>query len=212
VSVVKNLLHDYGDFKLDIPYWEILDTGVTALWGDSGSGKTSVFRHLIGLDKNAMFEWMFKEQNLAAMPVEERRLGVVFQSYELFPHLTARANIEFAAQARSIGTERLHERLEYFDSVLHLKKFLDRRADKLSGGEKQRVAIVRALIGEPRILLLDEPFSALDEGVRAEARQMLKSVIKMAEIPAILISHDRRDIEDLAQKTSIIKNGSIIST
>jgi ABC-type sugar transport system ATPase subunit len=212
VSLVKNLRADYGDFKIDIPSWEILDEGVTALWGPSGAGKTSVFRLLLGLDKaDAGFSWKFGNVDLAALPTPERRLGVVFQSLELFPHMTARSNILFAAEARGVSRDDSSAHLQSLAETLGLGSVLERRASVLSGGERQRVALARALIGRPRLLFLDEPFSALDADLRIEARNLVRTAIAVEKIPTVLITHDRSDLDALATKVSEIKNGRMTS-
>lgn len=208
MSWVKNLRADYGDFRIEIPSWKILDEGVTALWGPSGAGKTSVFRLLLGLDKaEPGFTWEFRGEDLAALPTPQRRLGVVFQSLELFPHMTARENILFAAEARKLGD--VSEHFNALVSRLSLGSFLERRASVLSGGERQRVALARALIGRPRLLFLDEPFSALDADLRAGARELVRSAIKAEGLPTVLITHDRTDIDALATKITEIHDGRI---
>ena len=210
MSQVEALFADFDDFKIEIPSWEILDSGVTALWGPSGAGKTSVLRLLIGLDQPRSLRWIFQGEDIAQLSTPERRLGVVFQSYELFPHLTARENIVFAAESRKIPKEQATRALDEFIQILKLDNCLNRKAALLSGGEKQRVALARALIGEPRLLMLDEAFSALDETMRAEARELVKKVIELKKIPTILITHDRQDIKALAQKVSEIDAGKIV--
>ena len=210
MSWVRNLKHDYGDFRIDIPEWEILDRGVTALWGPSGAGKTSVFRLLLGLDKpEPGFSWKFGDVDLASLPTPERRLGVVFQSLELFPHMTARENIWFAVEARGVERPRAEAHLGQLVESLALNSFLDRRASVLSGGERQRVALARALIGEPRLLFLDEPFSALDADLRSEARALVRSVIEREGIPTVLITHDPEDLKVLATRVSKIRDGRV---
>jgi ABC-type sugar transport system ATPase subunit len=209
VSLVENLRHDYGDFKIDIPSWEILDSGVTTLCGPSGSGKTSVFRMLLGLEKNLAFSWTFKGEDLAKLKTPERKLGVVFQSYDLFPHMSARENILFAAKARKVPTERAEKRLKELAQTLKMDSFLDRKASLCSGGEKQRIALARAIIGEPQILLLDEPFSALDSHLRQESRKLVKDLIEKEKIPTILVTHDKDDVDFLANKVTYIENGSL---
>jgi ABC-type sulfate/molybdate transport systems ATPase subunit len=208
VSLVKNLRADYGDFRIEIPAWEILDQGVTALWGPSGAGKTSVFRLLLGLDRaEPGFAWDFRGEDLAALSTPDRRLGVVFQSLDLFPHMTARQNILFAAEARKLGD--VSDHFNALVSRLDLSAFLERPASVLSGGERQRVALARALIGKPRLLFLDEPFSALDADLRSGARELVRSTIAAENIPTILITHDRTDIDVLATKVTEIRNGRI---
>ncbi len=209
MSVVENLYKDYGDFKLSVPRWEILDQGITVLCGSSGAGKTSLFRVLIGLEVCKNWHWQFAGEDLSLLSAPERRLGVVFQSYELFPHLSAKENILFAAKARGLKESESCTILSELISELQMSSFQDRICQKLSGGEKQRVAIARAIIGRPRILLLDEPFSALDEDLRGDARKLLKNVLASHKIPAVLITHDSRDVESLADKVTWIKHGKI---
>lgn len=210
MSLVENLFKNYGNFKIDIPSWEILDEGVTVLWGPSGSGKTSVFRLLTGLESSLNFKWIFKSLDLAKLPVPQRRLGVVFQTLDLFPHMSGEQNILFAAKAREIANEQAFDKLQELVEFLKMEAFISRPVSVLSGGEKQRVAIARALIGEPRILLLDEPFSALDQDLRQESRILIKKVIEKEKIPTLLVTHDPLDVETLANKVSLIHDGKII--
>ncbi|QDK36632.1 ATP-binding cassette domain-containing protein [Bdellovibrio sp. NC01] len=210
MSFVENLRRDYGDFKLDIPQWEILDEGVTVLWGPSGSGKTSVFRILLGLETCPGMKWNFQGVDLAKVKTPQRHLGVVFQSLDLFPHMTAKENILFAARARKISEEKSRNRLKELATILKMESFLERPASIISGGEKQRVAIARAIMGEPRLLLLDEPFSALDQELREESRRLVKHVIEVEKIPTLLVTHDEQDVKYLANKVSTIRNGKIV--
>ncbi len=212
MSFVENLHRKYdSDFSLDIPRWEILDQGVTVLSGPSGSGKTSLFRILLGLEACPGMRWDFKGQAIHQLAAPQRKFGVVFQTLDLFPHLSAEENILFAARARKIESRRQKEHLAELVDRLQMQNFLHRSASILSGGEKQRVALARALIGEPQMLFLDEPFSALDEELREEGRKMLKRVISEEKIPTLLVTHDPRDVDFLADKISKIKDGKILS-
>jgi sulfate transport system ATP-binding protein/putative spermidine/putrescine transport system ATP-binding protein len=210
MSFVENLRRDYGDFKIDIPQWEILDEGVTVLSGPSGSGKTSVFRMLLGLEACPGMKWTFQGQDLARLKTPQRKLGVVFQTLDLFPHMSAKENILFAARAREINSEKARSRLKDLTHALKMESFLERPAAVLSGGERQRVAIARAIIGEPRLLLLDEPFSALDQELREESRRLVRSVIDTEKIPTLLVTHDPKDVEALANKVCLIRQGRIV--
>lgn len=211
MSLVKNLIRDYGDdFKIEIPHWEIPDQGITALWGPSGAGKTSVFRLLIGLEPCPGLQWHFQGEDLAQLPVPQKKLGVVFQSLELFPHMTALENIRFAAQARKVNEA--DQKISALARDLNIDAILQRSVEVLSGGERQRVALARALIGEPRFLFLDEPFSALDAELRSEARELVKKVVKeQYQIPTLLITHDPEDLKILADRVVKIKNGKLVS-
>lgn len=212
MSLVENLFHDYDGFRIDIPRWEIPDTGISVLWGPSGSGKTSVFRLLIGLEKPNRLQWIFGGEDLARLPTPQRRLGVVFQTLDLFPHLTAEENVLFAARSRGIDPRETRARLKHFSESLKMTGFLQRPAALLSGGEKQRVALARALIGKPRILLLDEPFSALDEELREDSRRLVRALIEEQRIPALLITHDRRDVDVLGDHVHRIQEGRLVET
>lgn len=211
MSLVENLHRDYGNFKLAVPRWEIPDEGVTVLWGPSGSGKTSIFRHLIGLENVPEMKWDFQGIDLAKLKTPERRLGVVFQSLELFPHMTAEENIRFAAKSRRLSPERTQKKLSRLLQTLQLQSCRDRLAPLLSGGEKQRVAIARALIGEPRILLLDEPFSSLDQDLRNESRLLIRALIREEKIPTLLVTHDQDDVKALADRVWTLKEGRFVS-
>lgn len=209
MSVVEHLQKKYEDFEIHIPRWEILDEGVTALWGPSGSGKTSVFRILLGLEECPGLIWKWRDEDLAQVPTPAKKIGVVFQTLDLFPHLTAKQNIFFPVKARKISLDLANERFDRIERVLQLKNFLNRRAELLSGGEKQRVALARALMSFPRILFLDEPFSALDEALKNEARELLRQILHETKTPALLITHDERDLKILANKISKIDRGRI---
>jgi sulfate transport system ATP-binding protein/putative spermidine/putrescine transport system ATP-binding protein len=210
MSVVEGLAGDFAEFRVDIPKWEILDSGVTALSGPSGSGKTTVLRMLIGLIPCPTMKWNLRGVDLAALPIGERRLGVVFQSLELFPHMTGRENVLFAARARRIPEGEAEANFKELIQELRLSDCIDRAVQVLSGGERQRIALARALIGQPRVLLLDEPFSSLDIQLREEARALVKTVIQRRQIPTILITHDSRDLEVLADRVDQIRAGRLL--
>lgn len=215
MSLVENLFKHYRPerheqaFELRVDRLEIPEQGSMALMGPSGSGKTSFFRILLGLERADRGTWTFAGQNLFSVPCEKRGLGAVFQSYELFPHMTAKENIFFAAVARRIPRERSNKTFERLVSDLRLSPFLERRTELLSGGEKQRVAIARALMSEPKLLLLDEPFAALDSDLRREARVMVRNVLAQSNCPSLIITHDLDDVSGLDAKIVRISAGII---
>jgi ABC-type Fe3+/spermidine/putrescine transport system ATPase subunit len=212
VSKVTGLVKDYGDFNLQIPEMQIADEGVTCLIGPSGSGKSSVFRILTGIEDCQSLSWRYKDLDLAKLPVRERQLGVVFQSYEIFPHMTTEKNIFFAAQVRDLGHQVAKSSLNKLINKLELESCRSTLGRNLSGGEQQRVAIARALIGQPRFLLLDEPFSSLDVPLRKKARELLLQLINEQQVPTLLVTHDPEDVEAMATQKVFIEKGQIKSS
>lgn len=213
MSLVKSINFKLGSFELTIPQLEIADVGVTAIQGESGSGKTTLLNVLMGLHNPKGWEWLFKGTDLAKLDVSERRLGVVFQGYDLFPHLTAQQNIEVVLKARYSQKQNQQVQLSKLveaSEQLKLDKCWNTKAENLSGGEKQRVALLRAVFSNPRMLILDEPFSALDADLRNESRQILKNFIHKLEIPVLLVTHDAEDVAALAQHSLRMKNGRIL--
>jgi ABC-type Fe3+/spermidine/putrescine transport system ATPase subunit len=211
MSHIKNLRIRLENFELNIPELKLAESGVTAIIGSSGSGKTTFLKTLIGLYRPVAWSWNFKGEDLAKLSISDRRLGVVFQSYDLFPHLTAEENIFLVLNARHALEERdeMHKQLQKYKLKLNLESCWQTRAAHLSGGEKQRVALLRALVSRPRILLLDEPFSALDSDLRTESREALKELVQQLRIPVYLITHDQEDVNALAQHVISMKNGKI---
>lgn len=210
MSVVVKLYREFDTFSVDIKNWKLLDQGISALWGPSGAGKSTVLRTLVGLEPEASLEWMWDDRDLGQLPAAQRELGLVFQEYALFPHLTAQQNILFPVNKskHSQWQSDFHELSE----ILQLESFLTSPVHNLSGGEKQRVALARALIYRPRMLLLDEPFSSLDDKIREKAWKLIKKVNQSFSCPVLLVTHDRRDVEALAGQISEMERGQILKT
>lgn len=206
MSRLKNLNKSYPDFEIAIPDFELPDQGVTVMWGESGAGKTTLIRLLLGLEKVEGFEWWFGSQNIALEEPSQRGLGVVFQHLALFSHLTARENIEFVF-AKKVASQQAQ--IQAISDFLGVTPFLNQKVATLSGGQKQRVALARALVKTPRLLLLDEPFTALDYQLKKQARLLVKSVAETQKIPVLLVTHDPQDIENLAQRVVTLEKGRI---
>ncbi len=176
-----------------------------ALVGPSGAGKTSVLRAIAGLVRPTAGRvtlgeevWLDVERGVSRAP-EDRRVGLVFQEYALFPHLTVRKNIAYA------GRERVDEYLERF-RISHLA---DARPDELSGGERQRVALARALARDPDVLLLDEPFSALDAHTKSAVRAEVHDILGDFALPTLIVTHDYEDASALADQVGVIVDGKL---
>ncbi len=208
MALISNIQLQLGNFALSVDELQLSDTGVTVIQGPSGSGKTAFFNTLIGIHQPKKWSWKLGDIDLANYRISDRQLGVVFQNYELFPHLTAEENIEIVYRARE-----KRSRAEFLNQVvsnrsrLNLDSCWQTKASDLSGGEKQRVALLRALICQPRVLLLDEPFASLDESNRQQARLLVKSVLQELKIPVYLITHDAQDAAVLADHRVYIESG-----
>ena len=203
--------HKLRRFVLDVEF--AAPGGVTVIFGPSGSGKTTVLQCLAGLlqpDSGAvsvgdapLFD-LARKINLAP---QERRVGYVFQDLALFPHMTAAENIGFGI--RSNGDERarmVRDILERF----HIAHVASHRPDEISGGERQRVALARALVTRPRLLLLDEPFSALDDELKLAIIGDLKQWLEQNSIPVLFVTHDRSEAEVLGERVVRLKDGSVV--
>lgn len=208
--LIKNLKFKLQGFELNCPELQFESHGITAIRGPSGSGKTTFFKILIGEYLPQNWSWRLDGQELSQLEVSERKLGVVFQSYELFPHLTAEENVKIVMKARNNFTTDALEQLEKYKMQMQLDFCWHTHAQNLSGGEKQRTAVLRAIMSKPKLILMDEPFSALDPALRQESRLLVKSVIAAAAIPALMITHDEEDCRQLADRTIQMHEGRFL--
>lgn len=188
---------------------------VLALFGPSGSGKTTVLRTIAGLyaprqaHVSVAGETWLDTAAAVNVPAHTRRVGFVFQEYALFPHLSALHNV-MAALGHRPRTERRERALQLL-RLVHLHERIDRRPAFLSGGERQRVAVARALAREPRVLLLDEPFAAVDRGLRRTLQTEIDGIRRAVDIPIVLVTHDFEDVVRLATHLAIITAGRVIA-
>lgn len=208
--LIKNLKFNLGNFELSCPELHFESKGVTAIRGPSGSGKTTFFKVLIGEHSPQNWSWQLNGVELAHSNISERQLGVVFQSYELFPGLTAEENIKIVMKARGNFTEAALTQLEFYKNQLQLNLCWNTLAQNLSGGEKQRTAVLRAVMSLPKLILMDEPFAALDPVLRQESRALVKEVIAKSGVPVLMITHDEEDCRQLADRTIHMSGGRFL--
>lgn len=211
---VKNLQKNFGDFvalgdiNLAVPDGELV-----ALLGPSGSGKTTLLRIIAGLEFADSGSVFIDGVETGKMHVKERRVGFVFQHYALFKHMTVFENVAFGLRVRPRESRptpfQIRRRVMELLSLVHLDKFYDRYPSQLSGGQRQRVALARSLAVEPKLLLLDEPFGALDAKVRKELRRWLRRLHDDIHITSIFVTHDQEEAMEVSDRVVVMNHGKI---
>lgn len=197
-------------FRLHPISLEIRPGEFFSLLGPSGCGKTTLLKLVAGLLEADSGELWFGESNLTKVPPEERKFAMVFQQSLLFPHMTIGDNVAFGLKMQKVAkTERLLKAKEMLTRV-GLAGFDHRFPDELSGGQQQRVALARALVASPRLLLMDEPFSALDPSLREEMRELLSSIQKQFGVTVLFVTHDRQEAFDLSDRVGIMNDGRLL--
>jgi putative spermidine/putrescine transport system ATP-binding protein len=180
------------------------------LLGPSGCGKTTALRILAGLISPTKGEVFFDDRMVTQEPAAKRDIGMVFQAYSLFPNLTARENMEFGLRARKLGTLEIMNRVNELMEVTGLAEHRDKYPHQLSGGQQQRVALVRALAIRPKVLLLDEPLSALDAQVRVQIREEVRRLQREFGITTIFVTHDQEEAMSISDRVGIMRDGQLI--
>src|SRR3954447_15568268 len=211
---VRNLVKKFGSFKaLDGVDLKVNDGELLALLGPSGSGKTTLLRIIAGLDWPDSGEVSFNGENALDRGARERHVGFVFQHYALFRHMSVFENVAFGlrVQPRSIrkSESQIRARVKELLDLVQLDWLADRYPSQLSGGQRQRVALARALAVEPRVLLLDEPFGALDAKVRKELRRWLRRLHDELHVTSLFVTHDQDEALELADRVVIMNHGKI---
>ncbi len=206
---IKNINFILDDFQLKIDSLDLTKNRINAIMGPSGSGKTTLFNILIGIYKPNNWSWTIDNKEMTHLEIDQRQLGIVFQKPELFPHLTTEKNIQLVMQARKNESSDSFQKLEKYKDILRLKNCWNTLAKNLSGGEAQRVSLLRAVMSNPLALLLDEPFSALDVELKNEVRKLTSLVVEELKIPTLLITHDILDAKALNANVVRIQNGII---
>ena len=180
-----------------------------ALLGPSGCGKTTALRALSGLDLINEGRILIDGADVASVPTNKRDIGMVFQSYSLFPHMTSLENVEFGLRMRKVVAGERRARALDAPGMVGLGTFAERFAHQLSGGQQQRVALARALVTRPRVLLLDEPLSALDAKVRVSLRDEIRRIQTELGITTVFVTHDREEALAVADQVAVMKDGVI---
>jgi sulfate transport system ATP-binding protein len=207
---VRNLVKKFGSFTAsnDVSF-RIRDGILAGFLGPSGGGKTTILRMLAGLETPDSGDILFDGERVNDLLPQKRGVGFVFQNYALFRHMTVYNNIAFGLTVQKKKKHEIRERVEELIELTGLNGLEKRLPHQLSGGQRQRVAFARALAPEPRLLLLDEPFAAVDAKVRKELRTWLKEMIRRVGITTIFVTHDQEEAVEVADEIIIIKDGRI---
>lgn len=182
---------------------------MAALLGPSGSGKTTILRMIAGLDKPDSGDIMISDNRVNDIPGSKRGIGFVFQNYALFRYMTVADNIAFGLEVQKRDKAEIKSRVEELLELVSMQDLGKRYPHQLSGGQRQRVAFARALAPDPQLLLLDEPFAAIDAKVRRELRTWLKAMIERVGITSIFVTHDQEEAMEVADTIIITNNGMI---
>lgn len=208
---LRNLNKYYGDFAaVDDISLDIKDGEFLTFLGSSGSGKSTTLSMLAGFETPSSGEIQVNGQSLVNVPPHKRDIGMVFQRYSLFPHLSVRENIAFPLSIRKLAPAERERRVDAMLKLVQLEQFAHRRPSQLSGGQQQRVAIARALVYEPRILLMDEPLGALDKKLREDLQDELRQLHRRLGITIIYVTHDQEEAMRLSQRIAIFSHGKIV--
>jgi sulfate/thiosulfate transport system ATP-binding protein len=207
---VRDVRKSFGDFvALDDVSLEIPDGSLTALLGPSGSGKSTLLRIIAGLEQPDTGSIEIHGSDATRVPPQRREIGFVFQHYAAFKHMTVRDNVAFGLTIRKRPKGEIRERVDELLGVVGLAGYHERYPNQLSGGQRQRMALARALAVEPRVLLLDEPFGALDAKVRTELREWLRRLHDEVHVTTVLVTHDQEEAMAISDRIAVMDEGRI---
>lgn len=186
---------------------------IVSLLGPSGCGKTTLLRIIAGLETpDAGSKILFDDDDVTSLPVEKRKVGMVFQSYALFPNMSVRANIGYGLKMQKLPKPEIEKRVTEVLEICQLQPYAARAISALSGGQRQRVALARAIAPRPRMLLLDEPLSALDANLREALRDELAVLLREFNITAIFVTHDQDEAMAIADRVAVMSHGHVVQS
>ena len=210
---VEGASKSFGDFAaLEDVSLEVPDGSLTALLGPSGSGKSTLLRAIAGLEELDRGRVVIGDQDATSAPPQQRNVGFVFQHYAAFKHMSVFGNVAFGLSIRKWPKPAISERVHELLRLVQLDGLADRYPDQLSGGQRQRMALARALAVEPKVLLLDEPFGALDAKVRKDLRAWLRRLHDEVHVTTIFVTHDQEEAMDVAEQLVVMNEGRIEQT
>ena len=207
---IENAQKRYGDniiienLSLDIKQGEFF-----TLLGPSGCGKTTLLRMIAGFNSIEKGDFYFNEKRINDLDPAKRNIGMVFQNYAIFPHLTVEQNVEFGLKNRKVSKEEMKVETDKFLKLMQIDEYRDRMPERLSGGQQQRVALARALVIKPDVLLMDEPLSNLDAKLRVEMRTAIKEIQNSIGITTVYVTHDQEEAMAVSDRIAVMKDGEI---
>ena len=207
---IRHALKKYGenviipDLDLEIKQGEFF-----TLLGPSGCGKTTLLRMIAGFNSIEGGDFYFNENRINDLDPAKRNIGMVFQNYAIFPHMTVRKNVEFGLKNRKMTREQIRAQADKFMKLMHVDEYADRLPERLSGGQQQRVALARALCIEPNVLLFDEPLSNLDAKLRVEMRTVIKQIQHNVGITTVYVTHDQEEAMAISDRIAVMNAGVI---
>jgi len=209
--LVRNVSRSFGDFvALDDVSLEVDSGSLTALLGPSGSGKSTLLRIIAGLERPDAGQILLSGKDATALTPQKRNIGFVFQHYAAFKHMTAHDNIAFGLKVRKRPKAEIRNRVDELLNLVQLEGLGNRYPSQLSGGQRQRMGLARALAPEPDVLLLDEPFGALDARVRAELREWLTRLHDVVHVTTVFVTHDQEEAMEVADQITLLNEGRVV--
>lgn len=207
---IKNAIKRYGEntilsgLSVNIKEGELF-----TLLGPSGCGKTTLLRMIAGFNSIEGGEFYFNDSIINQMSPSKRNIGMVFQNYAIFPHLTVRENVKFGLKNRKLSKEEINQLTDEMLKTMQIEQYADRLPEKLSGGQQQRVALARAIVIKPDVLLMDEPLSNLDAKLRVEMRSVIRDIQRSVGITTVYVTHDQEEAMSISDRIAVMKDGFI---
>jgi len=208
---IVNVVKKFGDsVAVDDVSLTIKKNELFALLGSSGCGKSTLLRILAGLETATSGSIFVDGEDIAKLPPYKRPVNMMFQSYALFPHMTVEGNVAFGLKQEGVGKAEIKERVADALDLVQMRKYAQRKPHQLSGGQQQRVALARSLVKRPKLLLLDEPMSALDKKIRQKTQLELVNILDKVDVTCVMVTHDQEEAMTMADRVAVMSEGNIM--